>query len=119
MAASDKIEKNAQPHLQPGEQVQGAVAGQTSIRFKATDRYRTVVATDLRILVFDSGTFSQTKCSTLMAELPRATPLGPPEGMLWHQVDLTGETLYVNRRYFKQVAAIDASPQAGGVAPTG
>ncbi len=42
-----------------------------------------------------------------MAELPRSTRLGPPQGVLWHQLDLTGEKLFVNRRYFKQVVAAD------------
>lgn len=108
MAASDKIIKSVQPHLEPGETIQGAFAGQTSIRFRLSDRYRTVVATDRRILVFDSGTFSQTKTNEKLVELPRATRFGEASG-LWHQIDIAGETLHVNRRYFKQLAAIDAA----------
>ncbi|KQP63528.1 hypothetical protein [Nocardioides sp. Leaf285] len=107
--ASRRITENAQEHLEPGEQVQGAFAGQTAIRFQVTDRYRTVVATDRRLLIFDSGTFSQTSCTTLMAELPRETAVGPPSGLLWHRLDLIGEVLHVHRRYFSEVAAIDAA----------
>lgn len=105
MSASDKIASNAQAHLAPGETVQAAFAGQPRIRFRAGDRYRTVVVTDRRVLVFDSGTFSQTKTKTLLAELPRTVSFGQPQGMLWHEIEVAGERLYVNRRYFKQVAA--------------
>lgn len=107
MSASEKIIKNVQPHLAPGETVQAAFAGQPQIRFRVGDRYRTVVVTDRRILVFDSGTFSQTKTKTQLAELPRSTRFGRPQGMLWHQIEVAGERLYVNRRYFKQLEAIE------------
>lgn len=107
--ASRQITENAQEHLEPGEHVQGAFAGQTMVRLEAADRYRTIVATDRRLLVFDSGTLSQTSCTTLMAELPRETAVGPPNGLLWHRLDLIGEVLHVHRRYFSEVVAIDAA----------
>lgn len=109
MAASDKIIKNVQPHLAPGETVIAAFAGQPQIRFRAGDRYRTVVVTDRRTLLFDSGTFTQTKTKTLLAELPRDVRFGQPQGMLWHQIEIADEHLYVNRRYFAQLRAIDAA----------
>lgn len=109
---SKKIVASAQPHLEPGEEVHGAFAAQDAKIFRAQNRYSTVVATDRRILVFDSGTFSQTKTKTLLGELPRSTKLGPTSG-LWHEISFQDQTLYVNRRHHKQVTAIDdAGPTA-------
>ena len=112
----EKIIANAQPHLQPGEQVQGVFPGQTSsqywillgaIVFLVMNRYRTVVATDRRILVLDSGRWSQTKAGAVVVELPRVTKMGPAGG-IWHTIPMGPETLHVNRRFFKDIAAIDA-----------
>ncbi|GAA5141078.1 hypothetical protein GCM10023340_02210 [Nocardioides marinquilinus] len=101
-----RIAEAAAPHLEPGEQVHGAFAGQTRVPFRMGDRYRTVVATDRRILVFDSGGLSQTKARELLAVLPRDLRLGPASG-LWHRVQLGEHLLHVNRRYFADLAAID------------
>lgn len=107
MGFRDKITANAQPHLVPGEKVEGVFAAQDAKVFRLGNRYRTVVATTHRILVFDSGTFSQTRTKELLAELPRATRLGPTSG-LWHAIPFGAETLFVNRRYHRDVEAIDA-----------
>ena len=125
----DKIAANAQPYLQPGEQVQGSFASQQTsqwwilvgaIVFLIMNRYRPVVATDRRILVFDGGIWSQTRCNALVAELPRTFKLGPAGG-LWHKVQISqDETLHINRRFHKDVAAIDAAGlPAGPVGPAG
>ena len=117
MAARDKIATGAQDHLAPGEQVQAAFAGQPNLRFQwGRDRYRTVVVTYRRILVFDSGSFSQTKTKALLADLPRSIRVGAPAG-LWHTVTLGAMTLLVNRRYFGELAAADAA--GGGPSPSG
>ena len=118
----EKIAANAQPYLQPGEQVQGTFAAQQTsqwwilvgvIVFLVMNRYRPVVATDRRILVFDGGMWSQTKCGSLVAELPRTVKLGPAGG-LWHKVPMGPETLYIHKRFHKDVAAIDAGGLAAG-----
>jgi len=105
--ASDKIVENVQPHLQPGEQVHGAFAGQSKIG--RGSYYTANVATDRRILVFSSGIVSQTKVGKLREELPRQVRLGPPHSTLWHQLQLGRERMYVNRRYWKQLEQIDAA----------
>lgn len=107
MGFREKITANAQQHLAPGEKVEGVFAAQNAKIFRTSNRYRTVVATTQRILVFDSGTFSQTKTKELLAELPRTTRLGPTSG-LWHAIPFGTETLFVNRRYHRDVEAIDA-----------
>ena len=109
MGMADKIMANAAPHLEPGEQVQGAFAVQKTLTNKATSGgYRAVVATDRRILVFQSGMFSQTTLKRLLTSLPRDQRLGPGSGP-FHRVQLGDETMLVNFRYFKQLAAIDAA----------
>ena len=119
----DKIAANAQPYLQPGEQVQGTLAAQQTsqwwilvgaIVFLVMNHYRPVVATDRRILVFDGGMWSQTKCNALVAELPRSFKLGPAGG-LWHKVPIGQETLHINKRFHKDVAAIDAGGVGAGL----
>lgn len=108
MGFREKIAANAQEHLTPGEQLQGVFAAQDAKLFRMGNRYRPVVAPDRRILVFDSGTFSQTKTKRLLGELPRATRLGPTSG-LRHTIEFQDEKPYVNRRYHRDVAAIDAA----------
>lgn len=116
-AIRDKIATNVQPFLRPGEQVQGTLAGQTQSQyvillagliFLLTNRYRTIVATDQRILVLDAGRWTQTKCNAVVVELPRTTKLGPPNGTLWHKVQLGTETIRVHKRFHKDIVAIDA-----------
>ena len=108
MSMSDKIAANAQPHLEPGEQVQGAFAGQPTVTNRLGEGgYRCVVATDKRFLVFQSGSFSQTTLKKLLATAPRDRELGTPSG-LWHDLEIGGVLMKVNRRYFKVLEQIDA-----------
>jgi hypothetical protein len=108
MSMSDKIAANAQPHLDPAEQVQGAFAGQPSVRNRLGEGgYRCVVATDKRFLVFQSGSFSQTALKKLIATAPRDQELGTSSG-LWHDLEVGGVQMKVNRRYFKALQQIDA-----------
>ena len=117
MAIRDKIAANAQPHLQEGEQVQAVMGAQTQSQywmllaylvFYLMNEYRTIVATDRRILVLDSGKFSTTKANRVVAELPRSTHLGPPSGALWHKVTVGSEELRIHKRFFKDVEQADA-----------
>jgi len=109
MRARDKIAAAAERRLEPGEHIHAAFAGQPHIRFQlGRDRYRTVVVTDRRVLVFDSGTFSQTKVKDCLAELGRDVRFGSATG-LWHSVTLGDIALSVNRRYFGELAAADAA----------
>ena len=112
----EKIHANVQPFLKPGEQVQGVLPGQNTsqywlfagvIVFLIMNRYRTIVATDQRIIVFDSGRWGQTKCNSVVVELPRTTKLGPTSGAIWHKVDLGAETIRIHRRFFGDVRQID------------
>ena len=121
MALRDKIATNAAPHLQPGETIQGVLFGQTAsqyliligyLPFVIINKYRTIVATDRRILVFDSGRFSTTKANALLGQLPRDTKLGPWSGNVWHVWPAGSEQLRIHRRFKKDIEAID-----GGTTP--
>ena len=119
MAIRDKIRAKTAAHLHPGEQVQAVFGAQTAsqywmllayVVFFAMNKYRCVVVTDQRILVFNSGHFLTAAPKELVNELPRATRIGPASG-LWHVVDL-GEELRVHKRFHKDIVAADAGVPA-------
>jgi hypothetical protein len=104
---AEKIVQRAQSRVEPGEVVQGAFAGQPSIRNRIGEGgYRVVVATDRRFLVFQSGSFSQTVLKDMLEESRRHQRLGEPSGA-FYDVTVGSQTMKVNFRYFKQVRAID------------
>ena len=115
IAIRDKIAANVQSHLSPGEQIQAVIPAQTFSGWWAAlswlivlfkNSYRAVVATDRRILVFDTGKMTMGTPKRLLRELPRATRIGPASG-LWYKTEALGEKLYVHKRFHKDVAAAD------------
>lgn len=129
MAIRDKIAANAAPFLDPDEQVQAAFAGQTFSQYwalltwfilLAKNGYRSVVVTDRRIVVFNTGKWSATKPKNVLRELPRATDLGTPSGMWW-RTETLGERLYIHKRFHKDIVrANELAPRAGSpMAPPG
>ena len=129
MAIRDKIVENAKPFLAPGEQVQAAFAAQTFSQYwfllswiivLIKNSFRSVVVTDRRILLLNTGKWSATKAKSVLRELPRSTALGTPSG-LWWRTDALGERLYVHKRFHKDVIAANelASAAGGPMAPPG
>ena len=119
----DKIREKTADQLRPGEQVQAAFGAQTAsnwwllavgVGFFVANEFRSVVVTNERILVFDSGKLSFSSPKELLAELPRSTQVGPPQGVIWYATDSLGETLRIHKRFHKDVEQADAqiaSPQ--------
>ena len=116
IAIRDRIQEKASPFLQPGEQMQAVFAAQTFSQYWAIfgfvimmfkNAYRAVVVTDKRIIVFNTGKFSQTNVKSVVRELPRATRIGPAHG-LWYRTEALGERLYIHTRFTKDIAAADA-----------
>ena len=107
--------RSATPFLPPGEPVQAVFSAQTesqyllllgAILFMALNRYRIVVVTSQRIVVIDAGKLTRTKARSVVAQLPRSTPLGPTSG-IWHVIEYgDGEKLRVHRRFFKDLATV-------------
>lgn len=126
MALRDTMAARAQPYLQPGERIQAVFGGQKITQWwillsaailLVANRYRTVVVTDRRILVLAGTRMSQTKVTGVLAEVPRATLIGPASG-LWWKCESLGEPLYVHKRFHKDVLAADtARPQSPGYPP--
>lgn len=122
MAIRDKIVENSKPFLAPGEQVQAAFAAQTFSQYwfllswiivLIKNSFRSVVVTDRRILVLNTGKWSATKAKSVLRELPRSTDIGSPSG-LWWRTDALGERLYVHKRFHKDVVAANELARAGG-----
>ena len=121
MALRDKIRTNVQPLLEPGEQIQEVLVGQKisgwfgalSTLMLFWNRYYVVVASDRRIAVFDAGKWTTTKPKALMNSVPRATKMGPAQGMWYKCMTLGPKPVYVHKRFHKDIAAADA------LAPTG
>jgi hypothetical protein len=120
-AIRDKIRAKTAGSLREGEQVQAVFGAQTAsqywmllayVIFFAMNKYRCVVVTDQRILVFDSGRWKTADPKELLREVNRGIRLGPGQG-LWHVINLGGEELRVHKRFFKDLdAADDAMPAA-------
>ena len=117
MALRDKIAKNAEHVLQPGEVIQAVIPAQTISAYLAAfisywliilkNAYRVVVVTDRRILVCQSGRWTISAVREVLAELPRQTAIGPAHG-LWYKTNALGEQLYINKRFHKDVAQADS-----------
>jgi len=115
VAIRDKLAKNVQPYLQPGEQLQSVFCAQSlsqyhvllSVIFFLRNPLRVVAATDRRIVVFYSGRFTMTPVKGVVAEFDRTTHIGPPSG-LWYECDRLGPKLYIHRRFHKDVKTADA-----------
>ena len=118
MALRDKLAKEAQPHLEPGEQVQAVFAAQAASPFLAVlsiwiilikDAYRAVVVTDRRIIVFRTSRWRFTKYKAIERVLARNTQLGPPSGGVWYKTMSVGEQVWIHRRFYNDVKAADAA----------
>ncbi len=119
IAIRDKIIENSQGFLQPGEQVQAVIGGQTlsgwwgllTSLFFFWNNFRAVLATDRRVIVLHCGKWRMGKPRSIVRELPRNTRIGPASGLWWKSESL-GEKLYVHKRFHKDVALADAAINA-------
>jgi hypothetical protein len=120
MAIREKIADRAKPYLAEGEHVQVTLAAQTMSQWWVLltffillfgNRYRSIVVTDRRILVLDTGRLSMANAKAVVRELPRATRIGPSTGGIWYRTESLGETLRINRRFYKDIERADAAVQ--------
>jgi hypothetical protein len=126
MALRDKIRSNAASQLQPGEVIQAVIPAQTTSGWWALlsywiiilrNAYRVIVVTDRRILICKSGRFRITPVNAVLREYPRAVRIGPASGV-WYRCDSFDETLYIAKRFHKDVTEADAA-SAGSAPPPG
>lgn len=127
MGIRNKLEKNVQPHLEPGETLQAAFPAQGGINpwlivftgyliFMWLAKYVIVAVTDRRILVFKASPLATTKPKELLGTFPRETLFGPVSG-IFGKIELGGTRYYVHRRFHKEVEAADAAPSTAAPAP--
>jgi hypothetical protein len=114
----DKLKANAEPLLQPGEELQAVFRAQTVYPYLGpisallilvgSAVYRVVVVTDRRILMCRGDRVTMAPIHEVLAEVPRQTMMGPAHG-LWYRTDSLGDRLYINRSFHAEVAAADAA----------
>ena len=123
MAIRDKLEKNVQPFLDPGETVQATFPATGGLSpwfvvltylFFFLMKYVIVVATERRILLLKASMLGTTKPKEVLGTFPRETKLGPVSG-IYGKIELGGTTYYVHRRFHGEVKAADASAGAAAV----
>ena len=126
MAIRDKLEKNVQSYLEPGEKVQAvfpATSGPsphflllTGYLLAFAMKWVIVAVTDRRILVLKTSMLGMTKPNELLGTFPRETQLGPASGV-YAKVDLGGTRYHVHRRFHGDVKTADAVAAAPQLAP--
>lgn len=120
MALREKLRERAQPHLEPGEEIQSVFLAQTgptpwlagaigALIYFFVAKYRVVVVTDRSIVLLNAGAFVPTKPKGVFARLPRNTQLGPYEAKVWGKVVLGDTRHWVHRRFKGDVEAADAA----------
>jgi hypothetical protein len=122
MAIRDKFRKNAQEHLEAGEQIQAVFGGQSHsawlmvvtgvIPFAFFNRYYAIAVTDRRIIVAKASIWSVTKFKEVVDTLPRTTRIGPPSGLWWKSESL-GRRIYVHKRFHGDVQEADRTISVG------
>ena len=120
MALRDKLIERVTPLLEAGETVQEVVPAlggmspwASAMIFGAMGRLffnhpRLIAITDRSIVVFQADT-NGFKPKSLLARLPRDTELGPFKG-IWARIELDGEKLYVNKRFYKTIPQTSPAP---------
>jgi hypothetical protein len=119
MAMRDKLERNVQSHLEPGERVEaifpatrgpspwlGVLTGFVPAIMWTT--YVIVAVTDRRILVLKASSRAVAKPQELLGTFPRETRLGPVSGT-YAKISLGGERYWVHRRFHGDLKTADAA----------
>lgn len=133
MALRDKLRERVQPLLDEGESVEQVFLTQTGptpwlqgfmggILLLFFVKRRIIVVTNRRIVVVEAGKVMGTTAKKVLAEVPRATTIGPISG-LWSKINLAGENMWVHRRFKKDIdeantAVPPSAPPAPPTAPS-
>ncbi len=118
-----KVAAAVAEYLREGEVVHAAICAQNkgSGAYAAlgaaaplTMKFYWIVATDLRIIVFNASATGVTKVKGIDRELPRETQIGPPNGKgsltrSLYRTDALGERVFIPRPYWGEVKAADAA----------
>jgi len=114
----EKLTRNAQRLLEPGETIQSAFPASTWVPVLRstlvpllTKSLRAIVATDKRILICLAGKFRMTQVNEVLAELPRWTTIdtvpqtvkASGQTMTWFRTTSFGETLFISPGFYPDV----------------
>lgn len=107
-SAARYVRHDEQVHAVIGAQTRNPyLVGLIGLGYLLFNRYRMIVVTSHRIAVLDSGKLSFSRPRSVLYEHHRDTRLGPATGKFWYKADLGDETLYVHRRFFKEIEKAD------------
>lgn len=107
---------SAARYVRHDEQVHAVIGAQTrnpylivlaGAWYLLVNRYRMIVVTSHRIAVLDCGKLGFKRPRAVLYEHDRDTRIGPATGKFWYKADLGDETLYVHRRFFKEIEKAD------------
>jgi hypothetical protein len=117
MSLRERLRKRVQPFLEADESADAVFLAQTGTKplfaflsplIYSPDANNRIVAVSHRsVVVLGASTFGPIKPKRVKARLPRSTQLGPVSG-LWSEVQLNGERLWVNRRFYSDIKEVDA-----------
>ena len=116
MGLREKLMERSRPFLEPMEEPRFVFLGQSAIPWFVNSllvKFRMVVVTDQRIVVLAMplGAWGIYKPKSVVRTLPRATMIGPVQG-LWAKTTTLGERLYINKRFHNDVKAADLGASA-------
>jgi hypothetical protein len=118
MKVRDELRSSAFHLLRPGEQMQVVSRLRQMTPYAgpfigagltlSSNCSRVVVVTDRRILLCHTARIRTTQVNEVGLDLPRNTIIRPAHG-IWYQTDGLAESIYIHRRYHKDVAAADSA----------
>lgn len=118
MALRDKLRAQAQPYLQPGEQIHAVIPVQTGPspylanlvgilgRMLFRPKNYIVVSTDRAHIILTASPWAPAKVTGIGGRLPRGTPIGPLKGV-WAQSGLIAEKTWIHKRFHSDVVEAD------------
>lgn len=128
LGARQAIEASVADDLLPGETVLETFGAQTGpnpmwaalliwiVIFGSN--YRTVTLTNHGLLIHSANALRPFNAKKLLNRLPHNAPIGPVSG-LWSKVEFGGEQVWINKRFHKDIKAINdrLGPEGTPAAP--
>lgn len=128
MALRDNLRTEAQPYLQPGEQIHAVFLAQLGPSpYLATmigvlgvlllrPKHFIVVSTDRAHIVLTTSPWKPAKATGIAGRLPRSTEIGPLSGV-WATSSLIAEKTRIHKRFHSDVEEADRLRGARGQQP--
>ena len=112
MSVRDRFRDRVSPHLPPGETYVVGFQASKGIAPSLSFIFRIVAVTDLRIHVFSASLWRVGQPRRLLASLPPGTAIEPKQHLLYEEIHLAGERLWVTPAYEDLLREAIAAPRA-------